>query len=185
MASISRAKFFLTIVDDFSRSVWTFLMQHKTQAVKLISNFVNYVDNQFGLKVKGIRTDNGAEFLSSECQQLLQARGIIHQKSCPYTPQQNGVVERKHRHIIQVARALLHHANLPQYFWGEVVLTATFLINKLPSAVLNWKCAYEVLTNTQPDYSRFRVFGCLCFIYNLDPHKKKLDARAKKCVFLG
>lgn len=67
------------------------------------------------------------EFLSFECQKMLQDNDIIHQKTCPYTPQQNGVVERKHRHVVQVARALIHHAGLSQKFWGEAVLIATHI----------------------------------------------------------
>lgn len=137
------------------------------------------------MKVKGVRTDNGAEFLSFDCQKLFQNNGIIHQKTCPYTPQQNEVVEWKHRHVIQVARALLHHAGLPHRFWGEAVLTATYIINKLPTATLNWKCPTKILTNSPPDYSRLRVFGCLCYVTNVDPHKRKFDARAKRCIFLG
>lgn len=185
IVSISGAKFFLTIVDDYSQSVWTFLMQSKAQAVCLLANFITYAATQFGLPVKMVRTDNGAEFLSSDCQNLFQKHGIFHQRSCPYTPQQNGVVERKHRYVIQVARALLHHASLPQRFWGEAVLTATHLINRLPSIVLKWKCPVEILTNKRPDFSRLKIFGCLCFVSNLDPHKRKFDPRAKKCVFLG
>lgn len=141
--------------------------------------------NQFNLNVKIVRTDNDGEFCGLECQNLFKDHGIVHQRTCPYTPQQNGVVERKHRHITQIARSLLHPAHLPQKFWGEAVRTATHLINRLPTTVLDWQCPYQVLTSTTPDYFSLKVFGCLCYATNLDPHKKKFDDRAKKCIFLG
>lgn len=118
IASLFGAKYFLTIVDDYSRSVWTFLMQNKTQAIKLIVNFIKYVSNQFDTRIKIIRTDNGSEFVGLECQEIFSNNGILHQWSGPYTPQQNGVVERKHRHLLQVARALLHQSGLPQKILG-------------------------------------------------------------------
>lgn len=99
--------------------------------------------------------------------------------------QQNGVVERKHRHLIQVARSLLFQSGLPQKFWGEAILTATFFINKLPSFVLQWKSPYEVLYHKPPDYNSLRIFGCLSYATIVDPHKHKFDERAKKCVLLG
>lgn len=92
----------------------------------------------------------------------------------------------KHRHMIQIAQALLHHSPLAQRFWGRAVLTTTYITNKLPSIILNWKFPLKILLYKPPDYSRMKVFGCLCFIMtNLDPHKRKFGSRTKKCVFLG
>lgn len=183
--SLSGAKFLLTLVDDHSRAVWVYTMQHKSQAASLLDTFLTYVNNQFGLTVKSIRTDNGMEFLGSCCQDLFKERGIVHQRTCAYIPQQNGVVERKHRHLIQVARALLFQAGLSHKFWAEAVLTATHLINKLPSSVLNWKSPFEVLHNKTPDFNSLKVYGCLCYATVLGPTKTKFDARSKRCMFLG
>ncbi|KAK4391437.1 Retrovirus-related Pol polyprotein from transposon RE2 [Sesamum angolense] len=109
---------------------------------------------QFGGIVKVFRSDNGSEFLNKECQSLFHELGIIHQISCTYTPQQNGRVERKHRHLLNVARALLFQAYLPIKFWGDAILTATYLINRTPSLKLNWKAPYELLHgSTSPSSS--------------------------------
>jgi len=103
-SSISGAFYFLTIVDDYSRFTWIFLMSHKNEAQSLLKNFFNYVLTQFETHIKIFRSDNGGEFISLRT--FFNDHGVIFQHSCFYTPQQNGVVERKHRHILQVARAL-------------------------------------------------------------------------------
>lgn len=88
-------RFFLTMGDDFSRMTWVYLLKLKFDACVVIKQFIVYVKTQFGRFVKVIRSDNGTEFVNSVCKELFNNFGIIHQKSCAYTPQQNGVVERK------------------------------------------------------------------------------------------
>ena len=89
-----------------------------------------------GVKVQVVRTDNGTEFFNSKCSVLFSSLGIVHQSSRAYTPQQNSVVERKHRHILNVARALKFHSEMPIKFWGNCVKTAAYLINRMPTTVL-------------------------------------------------
>lgn len=124
--SLSGANYFLTLVDDFTRSTWTYLMTYKTQACSILTSFANLIQNQFSTTIKAIRSDNGAKFLRQSCQSLFDSLGIIHHKTSPYTPQQNGVVERKHRHLLQITMALLFQSGLPIQFWGEALLHATF-----------------------------------------------------------
>ncbi|XP_019181692.1 PREDICTED: uncharacterized protein LOC109176758 [Ipomoea nil] len=112
------------------------------------------------------------------------SKGIVHQTSCFHTPQQNNRVERKHGHLLSVARSLRFQANLPELFWGECVLHAAYLINRLPSAAINNQIPYQVLTKRIPQYHHLKVFGCLAFATTVGP-KSKLDARARKCIFLG
>ncbi|CAH9140336.1 unnamed protein product [Cuscuta epithymum] len=141
------------------------------------------IEKQFGRSVKIVRSDNRTEFKGLI--PYFDANGIIFQTSCVHTPQQNGRVERKHRHILNVARALMFQANIPIFLWGECVLTAVHVINRTPSGLLGGKTPYEALTVHVPDHSHLRVFGCLCFVYDHRAKNDKFAPRSRKCVFVG
>lgn len=103
----------------------------------------------------------------------------------PHAHQQNGAAERKHRDIVEVGFSLLAHAHMPLKYWDEAFLTATYLINRTPSRVLNYLTPLEILFKTKPDYSSLRTFGCACQP-NLRPYNKtKLEFHSKQCTFLG
>lgn len=107
------------------------------------------------------------------------------QSSCTGTPQQNERVERKHKHILDVARALRFQGNLPIGFWGECVLAVAYLINRTPSLLLDGKSPYEVVYNKPPDYSHIRIFGSLCYAHNQGRGGDKFSSKSWKCVFMG
>ena len=100
IADVSGAHYFLTVLDDCTRTTWTFLMQNKMQVLPQVRYFIAYVHTQFGKNVKAIRSDNGTKFIQSQCSHLFGEKGIIHNRSAPRAPQQNGRVERKHRHLV-------------------------------------------------------------------------------------
>ncbi|KAL4346996.1 hypothetical protein GQ457_17G018750 [Hibiscus cannabinus] len=176
--------FFLTIVDDFTRMTWVYLLKLKSDTVIHLKTFCTYVHTQYSAIVKTVRSDNGTEFFNSACSDFFKSHGIVHQSSCVSTPQQNGVAERKHRHLLEIARALRFNSHVPVKFWGECVTTACYIINRLPSSVLNWKSPFEVFHNKPPNLSHMKVFGCLCYatqVHNLD----KFSPRAIPSVFMG
>ncbi|KAL2247809.1 UNVERIFIED_CONTAM: hypothetical protein Sindi_2633200 [Sesamum indicum] len=183
--SITHCTYMLTIVDDCSRATWVYMMVHKSQVQQKLESFLNMVETQYNFKVKRIRSDNDTEFTNKQRQDLLQNRGMLHQRTCVYSPQQNGIVERKHQHLLQVARSIMFYAKLPKKFGVESLLTSTYLINRMPTPTLKWKSPYEILHNKAPDYTHLRIFGCLCFVTNVMPSKRKFEPRALKCVFLG
>lgn len=176
---------FLTIVDDFSRTTWTFLLKSKAHVFHYLKTFLLMVTNQFNSTVKEIRLGNGSEFFNDEVSSLLQSLGILQQSTCNDTPQQNGRVERKHRNLLEMARALRFQGYLPIKFWGDCIQTATYLLNGLPNSVLKFKTPYEVLLGKPPTYTHLKVLGCLCFASSLSHNGDKFQARAIKCVFLG
>ena len=139
------------------------------------------VERQFARKVKIFRSDNGTEFTCLKSYFFDQ--GIIFQTSCTCTPQQNGRVERKHQHILNVARALRFQGSLPIKFWGECVLTAGYLINRTPSLILDGKTPYHVLHGVEPSYNHLRVLGSLCYAH--EKTGDKMASRSRRCIFVG
>ena len=120
-------------------------MKDRSEILTIFQHFYNEIQTQFDHSIRILRSDNAKEYFSASFNQFMTSHGIIHQSSCPHTPQQNGIAERKHRHIIETAHTLLLHANAPLKFWGDAVLTAGFLINRMPSSVLNNKIPYSLL----------------------------------------
>ncbi|CAL2267943.1 unnamed protein product [Prunus armeniaca] len=147
------------------------------------------VKTQLHARIQVLRSDNGGEFLNHDLNQFLQDHSIIHQRSCPYTPQQNGVTETKNRHLLEVVCASLCGAIMPRSFWGETVVSAAYLINRIPSSILNFQTSLQTLhhhirTPPTPNLEP-QIFGCVIFVHLQDYQRSKLDARAKKCVFIG
>jgi len=124
-----QCRYVLSIVDDCTRATRTYLLKYKSQALATLQLFCNYVVNHFQHTVKIVRSDNALEFDTHDCQHFFHTHGMVHQISCVDRPQQNGRVERKHRHLLEVSRALRFHASLPLRFWGDCVLTTTYIIN--------------------------------------------------------
>lgn len=159
------------------------LLIDKTEVYKMFKSFFAMIEKQFNARVKIVRSDNGTEFFCMK--DYFSSAGILFQTSCVGTPQQNGRVERKHRHILNVGRALRFQGNLPINFWGECILVASYLLNRTPSALLDFKSPYEVLFGTPPSYDNLRIFGCLCYAHNQRAKGDKFQSRSRKCVFVG
>lgn len=176
---------FVTIVDDFSRYTWIHLIKYKSEIANVLTQFVNYAEVQFKAVVKCVRSGNAKELTEGILKQFFQSKGIIHQTSCSYTPQQNGVVERKHRHLLETARSLYFQSKLPAHYWGECILCACYLINRMPLKSINNITPYQKLHKEPPILDNLRVFGCLCYVSTTKPNRSKFDPRSIPCVFLG
>ncbi|KAL0796318.1 hypothetical protein Bca101_067695 [Brassica carinata] len=178
-------KYFVTFIDEKSKYTWLTLIQSKDRVLEDFINFQNYVTNHFNSKIKFFRSDNGGEYTSHAFTQHLAKHGIIHQTSCPYTPQQNGVAERKNRHLMEVARSMMFHTNVPKRFWGDAVVSACYLINRIPTKVLKDVSPFQVLNKTQPPINHLRVFGCVCYVLVPGEQRNKLDPKSIKAMFIG
>jgi GAG-pre-integrase domain/Integrase core domain len=121
-------KYYVTFIDDFSHFIWIYFLKNKSDVLQAFTLFKLQVENLLNTNIKTLRTDGGVEFkpIASKFPQL------VHQTSCPHTPQQNGVAERKHRHIVELSLATMSHSSIPTKFWDEIFSSIVFLINRLP-----------------------------------------------------
>ena len=149
------------------------------------------IETQFNSKIQIFKSDNGGEFFTQSLGKIFLEKRIVQISSCVDTPQQNGVAERKNRHLLEVTRALMFTSHGPKYLWDEALLTTTFLINRMPNKVLNFRTPRDVFLESFPNFKPIsstlplRVFGCTVFVQNLDPSETKLDPKAIKSVLIG
>jgi transposase InsO family protein len=144
--SIGGSKYCLVIVDDYSRFTWVFFLQVKSQTQETLKGFLRRAQNEFRLRIKKIRSDNGTEFKNSQIEGFLEEDGIKHEFSSPYTPQQNSIVERKNRTLLDMARIMLDEYKALDRFWAEAINTACYTINRLYLHRILKKTSYELIT---------------------------------------
>ncbi|PKU81996.1 Retrovirus-related Pol polyprotein from transposon TNT 1-94 [Dendrobium catenatum] len=177
--------YYVLFTDDYTRFTWLFPLKHKSEVTTVFKSFKIFVENSFSCKIKSLRTDGGGEYLNTAFTILLQQAGRSHQISCPYTPEQNGVAERKHRHLLETTRALLYTASISNSYWPDAILTANYLVNRMPSPNTDNKSPYELLFQQKPSYDHLRTFGCACFPLTPSQLRNKFQPKSKLCVFLG
>nr|KYP39692.1 Retrovirus-related Pol polyprotein from transposon TNT 1-94 [Cajanus cajan] len=187
--SFSHSYYYVSFIDECTRMVWISLLKHKNDVFPVFQKFHNMVQTQFNTSIQIFQTDNGLEYKNGPFSEFLTSKGIKHQTSCTYTPQQNGLAERKNRQLLEVVRASLFDMNVPSHYWGEAVLSAAYLINRTPSSVLGFLTPQQKLEtffsiphvmNLEP-----RVFGCTAYVHVPKKLRSKLDPCAKKCIFVG
>jgi histone deacetylase 1/2 len=182
-ASSDSYKYYVSFIDDYSRFVWIYLLKHKSDVEQVFYAFQDHVERLLNTKIKAVQSDWGGEY--HKLSRYFQHTGISHRVSCPHTSQQNGIAERKHRHLVETGLALLAHSSLPLRFWDEAFLTACYLINRMPTPVLNKDTPIHRLLQVEPNYFFLRIFGC-AFLPSLRKYNShKLEFRSKMCVFLG
>ena len=177
--------YYILFLDGKSRYLTTYLLSNKSQAFAVYKEYTAWYFRQTGTNHKVFRTDNGGEFTSVEFERYLSEMGTKHETSIARTPQQGGNWERWNYTIGDKLRCLLIESGLPASFWGELVLTCTYLINRSPTAFLNGKTPYEELFGHKPQIDNLKVIGCTAYALNTDPKRKKLDERGLRCVLIG
>jgi transposase InsO family protein len=163
--SIGGNKYGLIIIDDYSHFIWVFFLQDKGETQEVLKKFLKRAQNKFDAKVKRIRSDNDTEFKNTQVEDYLGEKGIKHEFSTPYTPQQNGVAERKNRTLIEMERIMLDEYKTSDRFWTKAVNTACHATNCLYLHKLLKKILYELITGNKSNVSYFRVFGSKCMFF--------------------
>lgn len=183
MESLGGSRYFLMFTDDYSRFSWVYFLKFKSETFENFKKFKAFVENQSGNKIKSLRTDRGGEFLSNDFNLFCDENGIHRELTAPYTPEQNGVAGRKNRTVVEMARSSLKAKGLPDYFWGEAVATAVYLLNISPTKVVWNTTPLEAWNGKKPRVSHLRIFGCIA--YALVNFHSKLDEKSTKCIFVG
>ncbi|KAJ9544645.1 hypothetical protein OSB04_024352 [Centaurea solstitialis] len=183
--STSGKKYILVMVDEYSRYTWLEFLRMKSEAPELIIKFIKRIQVLFQLPVRKIRSDNGTEFKNATLDAYLTSVGISHNFSGAYTPQQNGVVGRPNRTLVEAARTMLAYSGLPLTFWAEAVSTACFTQNRTIINKRFKKTPYHIINRRVPNVKFFHVFGCRCYILNNRDNLGKFDKKADEGYFLG
>lgn len=173
----------MSFIDDFSKFTWIYLLKSKADVLQVFLQFQKYVECLLNKQILYMQNNWGGAY--KKLHAFFNQADISHRVSCPYTHQQNGSAEIKHRHIVEVGLALLSQASMPIKFWDEAFQNACFLINRLPSKVINNLSPLERLLGSKPNYSFLQIFGCACWP-NLRPYNThKLQFKSQECVFIG
>ncbi|GJS77084.1 retrovirus-related pol polyprotein from transposon TNT 1-94 [Tanacetum coccineum] len=185
VASINGKKLILVIVDDYSRYTWVYFLHSKDETLEIIKKFIAQAQLNYKAKVCKIRTDNGTEFKNATLKAHYEKLGIMQQFSTARTPQQNGVVERRNRTLVEAARTMLIFSRLPEFLWAEAVATACFTQNRSIIHTRHNKTPYELLRGRKPNVEYFHVFGSLCYPTNDRDDLGKMKPKADIGVFIG
>lgn len=183
--SLGGARYFVTFIDDFSHKVFVYMLKSKGEVETKFKIFKAFVEQQTGHNIKILRSDNGGEYLSNCFSQFLEQVGIQHQRTVPYTPQQNGLAERMNRTIVEKVRCMLIDSGLGKEFWAEAVATAVYLVNRSPTKFLSHKTPEEIWSKKDLNLEHLKIFGCKAIMHVPKQHRKKLDAKSRECVFVG
>ncbi|CAL8990558.1 unnamed protein product, partial [Prunus brigantina] len=177
--------FFLTFIDDYTRMCWVFFLQHKSQVLNVFKRFKSMVELQSGYKIKKLRSDRGGEYTSLEFLKFCDDVGMERQLTVAYSPQQNGVAERKNRTIVEMARTMMAEKRIPLKFWVEAVNTAVYLQNRSPTSALDNITPFKKFSGRKPDVKHLRIFGSLCYIHIPSQKRHKLEETGENGVFVG
>ena len=175
-------RYFVTFTDDYSKIGYIYLMRYKSETFDKFKEFKAKVETQHGKSIKCLRSDRGGEYLSAEFLDYLSVAGIESQTTAPGTPQQNGVAERRNRTLLNMVRSMMSYARLPVSFWGHALLSASHILDNLPSKSVP-TTPYELWNGRKPNLEHLRVWGCPAHVLEKDP--TKLESRTEVCVFIG
>lgn len=183
-ASWSNKKYFVTFIDDYSRWCEVYFIRNKSDVLTVFKEYKAEMENFTGKRIKALQSDNGREYVNSEFDTYLKKCGIKRRLTVPYTPQQNGVAERKNRTLVEMARCMMRQAGVPPIFWAEAVNTACYIRNRCPTAALKGRLPFTVWTGKTPTMIYMQTFGTKVFV-KIKGNRGKFDSRSEEGIFVG
>ena len=180
----SGRRYFLTLIDDYSRYIFVYLLSEKSEFFEKMKIYIEMVKNKFDIVPKYIRLNNGAEYKSKRMQTFLRNYGIRSQFSVPYNPEQNGIAEKKIRYLVKMSRCLLAEAGLSNIYWGVVIMCSNYLQNRLVTSSV--PCTpYERWEVEKPDIYHLEFFRSKAYVLTPKVNTTKLDNKAEPLIFMG
>lgn len=184
-ASFVGARYMFVLIDDCTRRTFAYFLKSKDEVSTAFQEFKAQMENETGLTIKTLRTDNGGEFVNNTMRTFLKKHGIKHELTVPYTPEQNGVAERANRTIIEKVRCMLNDASLSLNYWAEAANTAVYIKNRTPTRAVRNKTPEEAWTNKPVNLCHLKIFGSRAFVHVNKSKRNKLDVKSKEHVFVG
>nr|UBX54621.1 transposon Pol polyprotein [Lupinus angustifolius] len=164
---------------------WVYFIKEKSEVFGIFKKFKAFVEKQSEKLIKALRSDRGKEYNSHEFDKFCEDEGIEPQLTVAYTPQQNGVSERKNRTVMEMARSMLKEKGLPNTFWAEAVYTVVYIMNRCPTKAIEGKSPIEAWSGRKPSAKHLRVFGSICYIHVPKEKRHKLEDKTIRGIFLG
>jgi transposase InsO family protein len=180
------SRYFVTFIDAYSHHLVVKLVKTKDETFELTKAYFERSSTETGERPNYFRSDGGGEYGSKKFSSYLESKGIHHEKTNAYTPQENGVAERMNRTLVEMARSMLQDAGLPDTYWGDAILYSAHILNRVPTRAIDGNITpHEAFTGNKPSVSHLRVFGCKAHVHIPDEKRQKLSVKSLECVNLG
>lgn len=183
--STSGVRYIFCLIDDHSMKAWVYFLKEKSEAFHQFKMFKKRVETETGKSLKCLRTDRGGEYTSNKFMAYCQEHGIKRQLTTAYTPQQNGIAERKNRTVMNMVRSMLSTRKVPQIFWQEAVSWTFHVLNRCPTHAVKDMTPQEAWNGVKPNVDHFRFWGCLAHTHISDEKRGKLDDKSSTCILFG
>jgi hypothetical protein len=178
-------KYFLLLVDDLSRYMWVAVIPSKDRAAAATKDILAWAEGESDLKLKALHTDRRGEFTATEFMDYCAAEGVHRQHLAPYSPQQNGIVERQNETVVATVRSMLKAKGIFRWFWGEAVNAIVYVLNRCPKKSVVGMTPFEAWHGRKLAVHHLRTFGCIVYVPNTTIHLEKLEDRGRKMIFIG
>ncbi|GJT23466.1 retrovirus-related pol polyprotein from transposon TNT 1-94 [Tanacetum coccineum] len=185
VASINGKKYILVIVDDYYRYTWTLFLRSKDETQEVLKDFLTMIQRNLQAPVTSVRTDRGTEFLNTTLNAFFKEEGIEHQTSTPRTPEQNDVVERRNRTLVEAARTMLSASKLLLFFWAEAIATTYYTQNRSIIIPTHEKTAYHIINDRKSSIKHLHIFGCTCYLTRDGENLDKIKEKGDPCILVG
>jgi len=183
--SNSKKRYLICFIDDFSRKTWAYFLVEKSKALVTFKYFKKSIEKEMDAYIKCLHADRGGEFTSQDFNDFCKENGIKRQLTAAYTPQQNRVIERKNRTIMNLVWSMLLEKKIPKMFWPEAVNWTVNILNRSPILEVKNITPDEAWSGIKPSIEHFLVFGCLAHVHVPDAKRTKLEEKSIACVLLG